>query len=397
MSPTNLMSPVSGTTYDTLIIDTLPAFLDASIRKDWDRFLAEAGVHNLTMTHGWLSAYLRRFPPERPCVIIVRDGEGHWMGVAPLQIARGRTGYSQRLLRYVQFIGTQPTVFDWMDIAIHPKADSHAVLTAMSNALRQCRWDALDLYFCPNRSRLELFSRLLNGQSIGSDQCVDIRESMPMPWLSLPDTEADYLASRPKRTRANITRCRNLLHRETGQEAALIFHRCDPTPERGQETRKLLRRFVDGHIESWRKRGVKSDFARYPDLEGFYAEVLEQADTSEGQAPVLLFSTLEKDGQPMSFHLGFQQHDWYLLHLTYYDRAFERYSPGMLHIEAMIVELVRQGRRLFNFGRGDEPYKRSWTKITQPLWSLRLFRTPWHRLVWEVDATLKRLSGRMVL
>jgi hypothetical protein len=389
----------------------LVAFLE--IRDAWDAFLTETGVRNLTMTHGWLTAWLRRFPPGELCVIIVRDGDGHWLGAAPLQIAHGRTGYGQRLLRYVQFIGTHPTVFDWMDIAIHPQTDAPAVLAAMAGALRRRRWDALDLYFCPNRARLETLYHLLGTRPTEKGLNTALWETMPMPWLSLPDTEPEYLASRPKRTRANITRCRNLLLKETGHAATLVFHAMNPDSDNGPAgwndgsatgadrlsgTRALLRRFVEGHIESWGKRGVKSDFKRYPALESFYADMLAQAaDATDEHAPALLFSTLEKDGQPMSFHLGFRQGDGYLLHLTHFDRAFERYSPGALHIDAAIGDIIRRGGRLFNFGRGDEPYKRAWTKTTQPLWNLRLFRTPWHRALWELDATLKRLSGRVVL
>ena len=381
----------------TLIIETLADF--QAIEADWDRFMLDVGIHNLSMMHHWLNTWLQHFLQDgRLCTIIIRDTNGRWLGVAPFQIMRGRTGYSQRLLRYVQFIGTQPTVFDWMEIAIHPQADEQQILSGIADSLRQQQrhWDAVDLYFCPHQSHLESLYRFMKPKSDLKALAAALRESMPIPWLALPENEEEYLEKRSKKMRLKINRHRNTVRKESGQDAQLVFKPTIPTAF--SQTQALLDTFVEGHINYWQQRNVKSEFSRFPQLPQFYRDVLKQAEPLlQAGLPAMRFSVLELDGKPMSYQLGFWQGNGYLFHMTHYNHEFERYSPGTLHTEAIIVDTIQRGGLSFSFGRGDEPYKQLWTKTTQPLWSLRFFHTPLHRFLWEIDAQLKHASGRAVL
>ena len=55
-------------------------------------------------------------------------------------------------------------------------------------------------------------------------------------------------------------------------------------------------------------------------------------------------------------------------------------SPGELLFYRMIERLSTQGLRLFDFGVGDQPYKRSWCTIETPLRDIALPVTFWGRL-----------------
>jgi CelD/BcsL family acetyltransferase involved in cellulose biosynthesis len=382
---------------NTLVIETLADF--QAIGAEWDHFILEVGIHSLSMMHHWLTAWLEHFlQGERLCTIIIRDTEGRWLAAAPFQITHGRSGYSHRLLRFVQFIGTQPTVFDWMEIAMHPQADEQQVLTSIANVLnqKQRHWDAVDLYFCPHQSHLESLARLMKPKMSEKTLAVSLRETMPIPWLALPDNEEQYLEKRSKKMRLKINRHRNTMRKETGHDAVLAFK--PTTSAEFPETQKLLDIFVEGHIDYWKQRNVKSEFSRFSQLPLFYRDVLKQAEPLlQAGLPAMRFSTLELDGKPMSYQLGFWQGNGYLFHMTHYNHEFERYSPGTLHTESIIVDTIQRHGLSFSFGRGDEPYKRLWTKTTQPLWSLRFFKTPWSQCIWEIDAQLKHFSGRAVL
>ena len=54
-------------------------------------------------------------------------------------------------------------------------------------------------------------------------------------------------------------------------------------------------------------------------------------------------------------------------------------SPGELLFYRMIERLSTQGLRLFDFGVGDQPYKRSWCTIETPLRDIALPVTFWGR------------------
>jgi CelD/BcsL family acetyltransferase involved in cellulose biosynthesis len=368
--------------YQAIVLNSQADF-DA-VATQWDGFMQEAEMQNLCMTHAWLSTWLRHFSVEKIHIVIIQDTQGHWMGVAPLKISRSRNGLSHRLLRHVQFIGTNPTVFDWMKIAIHPQADENSVLKAVSESLRGERWDLLDLQFLPDQAQAEALCRFLN-------QPMDtaIRESMSMPYLELPATEADYEKQRRKKTRLEVNRHKNRFEKEFGQPPFLEFQ---PATE---ATDAILSRFFSGHIKYWSERGHKSDFSRFPKLFNFYKDLLTHAETlTDPSQPKLMFSVLKVAEHQLSYHLGFWQGDGYLSHITSFNQGFRGYSPGTIHMDALVFASIGMGGKIFDFGRGDEPYKKMWTQTKKPLWNLRIFRNPVSKAIWQVDIRLKKLLGK---
>ena len=164
-----------------------------------------------------------------------------------------------------------------------------------------------------------------------------------------------------------------------------------------EATEAILTRFFSGHIKYWSDRGQKSDFQRYPGLQHFYKDMLDySANHATEDEPKLQFSVLKMDEYQLSYHLGFWQGDGYLCHLTNFNQGFKGYSPGTIHMDRLIFETLHRSGRLFEFGRGDEPYKRLWAKDSYPLWNLRGFRNPVAELLWQADITLKQLMRKPV-
>lgn len=367
------------------VVDRLEDWM--SMQADWDGFLSRCGVKNLCMTHVWLRTWLQHFPPQRLCILIAQNAQGQWQGVAPLQVTRSRKGLFQRALRQMQFIGTDPTVYDWMSIAICPKADPQAVLAAMARTVDEARdWDVLDLQFGPERDSLDELARQLGH---GPEQTV--RSDMSIPYTPLPDSEEAYMQVRRKKTRLEVNRHCNRFVRQFGTAPELVFHAGDAT------TDAMLDHFAQGHITYWRQRGCNSDFNRYPALIDFYRDLVCAPDTQAGcdATPQLRFSVLHLGELQLSYHLGFWQGNSYLSHLTHFNQGFREYSPGTIHMDALVFDTVRRGGVEFEFGRGDEPYKKMWATDKKPLWSLRLFRHPWAARLWQLDAWLKQIKQRL--
>lgn len=355
-----------------------------ALGQTWDAFMQAAGIRNLCITHAWLSAWLSNFPVDELVVVIVKDETDRWVGVAPLKISRGRTGLAHRALRHLQFIGTQPTVYDWMKLAILPDAHEESVIQAMAEAVRTTRWDVLDLQFLWDRSQLETLCQALN------ESPEEIREGSLIPYVNLPNTEEEYEKQRRKKTRLEVNRHRNRFIKEFGQPPSLDFQSAGP------EAEAALDRFVAGHIAYWADRGCKSDFQRFPALPGFYKQMLANAETTPADEPRLLFSILTIPNEQLSYHLGFWQGDSYLSHITTFNQAFKGYSPGTIHMDWLVFDALKRGGKSFEFGRGDEPYKKMWTETKKPLWNLRLFRSLPAKGLWQVDIQLKKLLGKAV-
>ncbi|HEY9687865.1 MAG TPA: GNAT family N-acetyltransferase [Coleofasciculaceae cyanobacterium] len=371
--------------YRAVLISDLSAF--EALDGQWDDFLRETGTHNLCLTHAWLSEWLRHFPPEQLLVIIITDEAGRWVGVAPFMIRKSLTGLTHRLLRHVQFIGTHPTVYDWMKIVTHPQASESAVLDTIAETLRQTHWDVLDLMFMPDPRPLELLGQKLK---LGTPSQA-IRETMSIPALSLPATEEEFAKTRRKKTRLEVNRHCNRFESEFGNPPQLEFQ------SGTDETNASLARFFAGHIQYWAERGQKSDFRRFPNLYGFYKRMLAHAkEVHDPAEPKLLFSVLKIADYQLSYHLGFWQGNCYLSHITNFNQSFRSYSPGTIHMDKLVFETIRRRGVEFEMGRGDEPYKKMWAKDKKTLWSLRLFHNPITKSLWQIDILLKRLMRKPV-
>jgi CelD/BcsL family acetyltransferase involved in cellulose biosynthesis len=377
-------SPATGP-YRIDILRTPAEF--AALRQEWNALLDRAGIRNLCMSHAWLNTWLHHFPPDQLFVVIVKDGNDRWIGAAPLMINKSRNGLAHRLLRHVQFIGTHPTVFDWMSFIYAPEADPAAVMNAIGRALQGAAWDVLDLMFCLDRAPLEQLCRVLPIRPASEA----IQETTPIPYLPLPATEAEYDKVRRKKTRLEVNRHCNRFTKEFGAPLQLEFQ---PATE---ASHAILTRFFAGHVKYWSDKGQKSDFQRFPKLYDFYKDML---DYSEHQAadtePKLLFSVLKMEDYQLSYHLGFWQGNSYLSHITHFNQGFKGYSPGTIHMDKLVFETIRRGGVEFEFGRGDEPYKKMWTQTKKPLWQLRHFKHPLAAALWQVDIALKTIMGKAV-
>ena len=353
----------------------------SQMRTEWDGFIQRCGLQNLAMSHGWLNLWLSHFPPKKLFIVIVQDANGEWLGVAPLQIKPSRNGLTHRLLQAVEWIGTNPTVFDWMQFMIHPVADERTIVNTIADALQQEQWDLLELKFCLNHQQLEWLVAALPGDNSNS-----MTETNAIPYVELPATVEAYEANRRKKTRLEVNRHTNRFIREFDAPPTLTF------VSSSEATDATLTRFFAGHIKYWAERGQKSDFQRFPDLFEFYKDMLAYSDTQAGpDDPKLLLSVMTIQDYQLSYHLGFWQGDSYLSHLTSYNQGFKGYSPGTIHMDRLIFETLERGGSLFEFGRGDEPYKTMWTKIKKPLFQIRIFRNPISAALWQVDILLKKL------
>jgi len=365
--------------YRVRVIRSLAEF--EPLRAEWDVFLKQTGAQNLTLTHGWLSIWLSHFPAKKLLIIVVQDDQGNWVGLAPLQIKPSRNGLTHKLLHAVEWIGTNPTVFDWMQFAVHPEADEQAVITSIGQVLRQEKWDLLDLKFCLSQSQLEWLTDAL---PVGSRE--DITKANVIPFVALPETVEAYEAMRRKKTRLEVNRHKNRFAKEFGNPPELTFMSA------GEASDAILTRFFAGHIKYWAERGEKSDFQRFPALYQFYKDMLTYSEQAcQPDDPQLLLSIMTVADYQLSYHLGFWQGKRYLSHITNYNQGFKSYSPGTIHMDSLIFETLARGGNEFEFGRGDEPYKAMWTKSKKSLWQLRCFRNPLSAALWQVDILLKKM------
>ena len=72
-------------------------------------------------------------------------------------------------------------------------------------------------------------------------------------------------------------------------------------------------------------------------------------------------STMNLDGKPISWHIGFHWNNVFYWYIPIYDSAIRNLSPGKVHLYYAIDWAIRNGCKTFDFLRGTETYKTSWT------------------------------------
>ncbi len=371
--------------YHARIITGLEEF--EAFSGPWSELIKESGIHNISLAHAWLTTWLQHFPPQQLFVVLVYNEDKKLVGAAPLKISKSQRGFAHRLIRHVQFIGTDPSVYDWMKFIMLPGEDSEAIIEQIAAQLiaAQSQWDVLDLQFGMFPDELNLLSRFL------SPHCYtrELTHTMSIPYISLPESlEAFEEATRKKGYKKDLKRMRNHMHRDF-PDAEIRLEHLSPS----EETDKVLEAFFERHTAYWRERGCRNNFSRYPGLEAFYKAAFNRMYIAGADLPHIQFSVLKLGEHVLSYEMGMWQGNGYLGHMTSYTPDFKKYRPGVLHIEAVLHHAIRNGGEYFEFGRGDEPYKMQWTKLHRELWNLTMIRTQQAKMLWQMDFWLKKLMN----
>ncbi len=371
--------------YTASVVESFEAF--NALQSEWESLFDAAGEVSINLDFGWLNAWLRNFASGRLSVITVRNKAGQLVGAAPFKISRPRSGLGRRALRHLQFIGTEPCLYDEMKILIHPEADRESVLREMAHQMLRHRgkWDVIDLRHCSDATQLQTLMALLKPAAVGGN----IRKSVASPFCRLPDRLEDY-AKKQAKNRRKLRHYENRLKRD--------FPGATLTLRQFEDSREIaahLDRMAARHIEYWAERGVASNFARYPRMTAFYRELLDAYPASGKNGRVCVhFSALMLDDEVMSYDIGLGQRNGYLSQMPCYMEKFNRYSPGFTLFEKIIDQIILRGETHFYLGRGEEDYKNQWCDEAMALHNLLLFGSRFASVVWRGDETLKKLLGR---
>jgi len=109
----------------------------------------------------------------------------------------------------------------------------------------------------------------------------------------------------------------------------------------------------------WLEEGALLSTALTDDrFDRFFASVLGETDRPAG-AEVF---ELSLDGKPVSIKIAVTSGNYRGLHLTAYDRAHEKFSPGRLMVERVVETSLADGVTELDFLAPAYPYKLDWTE-----------------------------------
>lgn len=300
----------------------------ASLTDEWCRLLEGCPARYPYQHPDWHRIWWRHFGGERaPLTLAVRDGERLAM-IAPLM----RDG-SDRLL----FAG-DPDICDYMDLVAAPDADDGAY-AALLDAVAAQPWRELILWGVPEHSRtLHLLPKLAEARGWKAEEDFEA----VCPRVTLPETWEDYLASLGKKDRHELRR-KMRRFTEAGQEMRYY------AVSTSEEVQAGLDDFIRLHTAS---RQDKRQFMT-PEMEAFFREAVVAL---AGRDLVRLYF-IELDGKRVASLLAFDTDGELLLYNSGYDPEFSFASVGLVSKAFTLKAAIEDGKRIFDFMRGAEPYK----------------------------------------
>ncbi len=142
-------------------------------------------------------------------------------------------------------------------------------------------------------------------------------------------------------------------------------------------------RFFDQHVRRWADSGTPSLFT---DLRNrvFYRQLASDID----DAGWLLFSVVEHNDHPVAFHYGFDYNGVVMWYKPSFDIAYARQSPGLVLLRHVLGYAIDKQRTEFDFGVGDEEFKKRFTNRKRKTTRIRIYR---NRVRFAVDVSKRNL------
>ncbi|MSQ14274.1 MAG: GNAT family N-acetyltransferase [Dehalococcoidia bacterium] len=292
----------------------------------WEELRPSCSSYTVFSIPQWYAVWWQFFGDGKESVVLsVRDRE-ELIGLAPLM----RDGDC------VSFIG-DTNVSDYMDF-ITTQGREEDVLSAVFGYLKSQRWGRLELHCIPESSAARGFLVDLC-KSNGFSTFLETEEVCPL--IKLPPTWDEYLGGLSRKDRHEL---RRKLRRLEGA-GTVHYYAAEDNEGLPLATEEFLRL----HKES---REDKAAFMTDEMQNFFRALTAEFVRLGIGK---LYF--MEIDGKKVSATLCFDYENTLYLYNSGYDPSFSYLSVGLLLKSLCIRDALENGKAIFDFLRGDEPYK----------------------------------------
>jgi CelD/BcsL family acetyltransferase involved in cellulose biosynthesis len=322
--------------------------------ESWDRVVARSPTPSPFMRWAWHQAWAESAAPhevDEAFVVALYDGEGTLDALMPMSVrqVRFRRARARALGWAIDGIGAP----DHLDIPVAPGASLDAVLPLVEDL----PWDVMILANvaadAPGVVQLSsaLHRRGLSVRRMATDPC---------PYLDLPADWDAYLAALSPSRRETIRRKERRLRRQHTVSVT------DYVPERLDDGWRLLRTL---HAQRWEGGGVLA----HPRLD----HLLRRFTSELAVRDEVWLTTLDVDGAPVAAWYGFAWNDTVYFYQSGRDPQWEPASVGLVLMSLMIRRAIDRGYRRFDFLRGREAYKLSWTSTERPNYEVVAFRHGW--------------------
>ena len=327
-------------TGDSFTLELLGDPRELPAAEDWNVLGGSVGSPFVTIQ--WLAAWWRAFGTGRFTCLVLRDGRGSLRaGACCRRLAGGRLAAA-----------ANAHSGDWDVVAADPQARR-----ALWQALAGLGAKAVHLPGIRSRPSLEEADQEFHASGYSTVQVAGVRS----PYLELPDSCDDLLASVSRNLRSQLGRRRRSLERE----GRLVFR----TTTGGEELERDLATFLRVESSGW-KAGTGTSILSDPRTERLYTEFAKAA----AAAGWLRLHFLELDGVPVAADLNCAFASGMFLIKTGFDERYGQFSPGLVLRGEVLRAAVQEGASFYDFLGGPDSYKLRWTAELRPRATIRAYR-----------------------
>jgi len=321
-------------------------------REIWNRLALSMNIPSIFCTWEWIYTWLEQYGSAyEPFILSISDAD-EIKGFFPLAFDKSNDTFKSKTLLYC---GSKELYPDHLDIICEESETDRCVLSVfdfLSNGFKE--WDVLDVSLLAESSGL-----LTHLRGKDTDFEADIKQISTAPFITLSGTFDEYTKRFTSKKRYNIRSSQRKLHEQFG----MLYTACEQQGiDKGMET------LFELHALRADMKNMKSNFNR-PDIKRFHCALAKRASDNGW----LFFRSLNNDTETIASMYSFV----FGGHLFYYQIGFnpkwERYSPGTVLIYEVLKEAFSRGYKEFDFLRGGEEYKSSWTDELRPLFALSLY------------------------
>lgn len=309
------------------------------LEAEWRDLALTSPTATIFQTYEWNSTWWRYFgksPGRKLLIFCFRTNEGALVGLAPMMTEP----FYLSPIRRIAFLGGG--VSDYLDIIHAPGYDSDVAESFYETLESYSGWDMLDLQQL--RASSMLVPRIPQSKMLKLED----HPGEPCPFIDLPASWEQFLMSLGKKTRSNVSYYDRALSKVYNVQYEAV---CDDDVLADE-----MEHLFNLHQRRWNKRWLPGVFGSKK-IREFHREV---ATLLMHKGWLRLF-VLRLDGETQAVLYCFT----YASRTCYYQGGFEptlaKLSLGTVLTARAIRHCIEEGNQVFDFLRGDEPYKAKWT------------------------------------
>lgn len=319
----------------------------------WDALVRCSRLPSPFMRWAWHHAWVASAPPDdvnASFALAFPGPEQGVQGLLPLSIRSLRFRHAR--VRALTWATGSVGCPDHLDFPAAENAELHAAIPL----LEALPWDVVVLSGAAEEATN--ITRLLDAFV---QQGYSTRRTVldSCPFLDLPRSWDDYLASLSGARRQSIRRKERILERDHAMTVT------DYAPDRLDEGFRRLRSL---HEERWAGGGALG-VRQLALLRAFSSDLAPHGE--------LWLTTLDLNGEPAAAWYGFTWLDTAYFYQGGRDPRWASHSVGAVLLGAMIRRAIERGYRRFDFLRGRDRYKLEWTSTERLIYEIVVFRPDW--------------------